>query len=128
MNACKSKTCDGACEAGRKYCPVCLGAFRLKRKLQEERREGAGLCRRCSAAAAPGDYLCARHRAEKAASQPPTGLPVGRHRQPKGDRYAAEFEAGALPGLIAKAHGVKVSLVCDALITRGLWQPRRRAA
>lgn len=62
MNTCKGKTCDGACEAGRKYCNACLGAFRMKRKLQEERREGAGLCRRCSATAAPGDYLCPRHR------------------------------------------------------------------
>ncbi len=128
MNTCKGKTCDGACEAGRKYCNACLGAFRMKRKLQEERREGAGLCRRCSATAAPGDYLCPRHRANKSAQQPPTGRPVGRHQQPKGDRYAAEFKAGARPGHIARDHGVKVSLVCDALIARGLWQPRRRAA
>lgn len=123
---CARSTCPGVPEAGRKYCGVCLAAFRLKGKARAERHEAAGLCARCALPRTRGRF-CDHHAERDLVLKPRNGRP---HKLPgpRGDAFAEAFKKGQRPGQIARAHGVKVSLVCDALIVRKLWTPRRRAA
>jgi hypothetical protein len=124
---CNAPGCALDASPNRKRCEGHLAQKRLAGKLWRIRHAEAGLCERCTRPSTDG-RLCDAHIAYDLAHRPQTDRPVGRQRLPRGDAWARLFEAGQRPGQIARDAGVHVAHVTAALIARGLYQSKRRAA